>query len=57
MSDNEPKPDEANLTEVNSSLNEGIQCCRAVLVNYRSLISGTGLQPSSNDNETVEASD
>jgi hypothetical protein len=41
--------DEANVQEVNSQLQDGIQSCRSVISNYRNLLSGH--DESSNDNE------
>jgi hypothetical protein len=42
-------PDEAKVEEVNSQLQDGIQSCRSVVANYRTLLSGH--EESSNDNE------
>ena len=41
-------PDEANVNDVNSQLQDGLQSCRSVIANYRSLLAGH--EDSSNDN-------
>ena len=51
MSDEQLPPEEADVEEVNSQLNEGLQTCRSVLANYRTLLSGVDARVSSNDNE------
>jgi hypothetical protein len=51
VSDEQLPPEEADVEEVNSQLNEGLQTCRSVLANYRTLLSGVDARVSSNDNE------
>ena len=51
MSDEQLPPEEADVEEVNSQLTEGLQTCRSVLANYRTLLSGVDARVSSNDNE------
>ena len=54
MSDEQLPPEEADVEEVNSQLSDGLQSCRSVLANYRTLLSGIDARVSSNDNEPVE---
>lgn len=49
MANEHSTPDEANVSEVNSQLQDGIQSCRSVVANYRNLLSAN--EESSNDNE------
>ena len=51
MSNGELPPHEANVSEVSSQLQDGIQSCRSVVANYRSLLSGAEHAFSSNDND------
>ena len=51
MSDEQLPPEEADVTEVNSQLSEGLQTCRSVLANYRTLLSGVDAPGFSNDND------
>ena len=55
MSDEQLPPEEADVEEVNSQLDEGLQTCRSVLANYRTLLSGIDVREFSNDNEPEEA--
>jgi hypothetical protein len=34
------RPPDADVDQVNSSLNEGIETCRSVVANYRNLLGG-----------------
>jgi hypothetical protein len=52
VSNEELPPDEANVSQVSSQLQDGIQSCRSVIANYRDLLSGH--EESSNDNEPDE---
>ena len=52
MSNEDLPPDEANVKELNSQLQDGIQSCRSVISNYRNLLSGN--DGSSNDDEPEE---
>lgn len=54
MSDEQLPPDEADVEELNSQLSEGLQTCRSVLANYRTLLSGVDVRGSSNDNDPEE---
>ena len=51
MSDEQLPPNGADVNEVNSQLQDGIQSCRSVVANYRTLLSGADHEASSNDNE------
>ena len=51
MSDEQLRPEESDVGEVNSQLSEGLQTCRSVIANYRTLLSGVDVGSSSNDNE------
>jgi hypothetical protein len=42
LSNEEPAP-EADLNEVNSSLNEGLKSCHAIVANYRVMLGGDQL--------------
>ena len=55
MSDEQLPPEEADVEEVNSQLDEGLQTCRSVLANYRTLLSAIDVREFSNDNEPDEA--
>ena len=55
MSDEQLPPEEADVEEVHSQLDEGLQTCRSVLANYRTLLSGIDVREFSNDNEPDEA--
>ena len=50
---NEEQPTEVEVNEVNSQLQDGIQSCRSVVANYRTLLSGH--EESSNDNLRAES--
>lgn len=54
MSDEPLPPEEADLNEVNSQLDQGLQTCRSVVANYRSLLSGDDAHPADNDNDDGE---
>ena len=54
MSEEQLPPEEADVEEVNSQLSEGLQTCRSVVANYRTLLSGVDDRGSSNDNEPPE---
>lgn len=54
MSRDELPPEEADVNEVNSQLDEGLESCRSVVSNYRALLSGIDARASSNDNEPEE---
>jgi len=54
VSDEQLPPEEADVEEVNSQLNQGLQTCRSVLTNYRTLLSGVDARVSSNDNDPEE---
>ena len=56
MSDDKLPPDEADVEQVNSELNEGLQTCRSVVANYRTLLSPAGPGTAGNDNDS-EAGD
>ena len=56
MSDDKLPPDEADVEQVNSELNEGLQTCRSVVANYRTLLSPVDLGTAGNDNDS-EAGD
>ena len=49
----EELPNDAEVNEVNSQLQEGIQSCRSVVANYRTLLSGH--EESVNDNLPAES--
>jgi hypothetical protein len=49
VSDEQLPPDEADVQELNSKLGNGLQTCRSVVANYRTLLCGG--HPSSNDND------
>ena len=51
MSDEQLPPEKADVNEVSSQLQDGIQSCRSVVANYRTLLSGADRAASSNDNE------
>ena len=51
MSDQELPPTEADVEQVNSELNQGIQNCRSVVANYRTLLSSVEVEAADNDNE------
>lgn len=51
MSDEQLPPKGADVNEVNSQLQDGIQSCRSVVANYRTLLFGADHETSSNDNE------
>ena len=51
MSDDKLPPDEADVEQVNSELNEGLQTCRSVVANYRTLLCDIDTLDSSNDND------
>ena len=51
MSDEQLPPEEADVNELSSKLLDGIQSCRSVVANYRTLLSGADHRASSNDNE------
>lgn len=55
MSDHDLPPQEADVKQVNSQLSEGLQTCRSVLANYRTLLTEVDGRASSNDNEPNEA--
>ena len=55
MSDDQLPPEEADVNEVNSQLNDGLRTCRSVVSNYRTLLAGIDTRPSSNDNAPDEA--
>ena len=50
MADDQLPSDEADVSEVNSQLNDGIRTCRSVVSNYRMLLAGADARSSSNDN-------
>ena len=52
MSDDKLPPDEADVEQVNSELNEGLQTCRSVVANYRTLLSPGDLGTAGNDNDS-----
>ena len=52
MSDDKLPPDEADVEQVNSELNEGLQTCRSVVANYRTLLSPADLGTAGNDNDS-----
>ena len=54
MSDEQLSPGEANVSEVNSQLQDGIQSCRSVVANYRNLLSAHEVSSNDNDPEQVE---
>jgi hypothetical protein len=54
VSDEQLPPEEADVEEVNAQLSEGLQTCRSVVANYRTLLSGVDHRVSSNDNEPDE---
>jgi len=56
VSDDKLPPDEADVEQVNSELNEGLQTCRSVVANYRTLLSPGDLGTAGNDNDS-EAGD
>lgn len=49
MSNEDLPPEEANVKEVNLQLQDGIESCRSVISNYRTLLSAH--EDFSNDNE------
>ena len=51
VSDQELPPTEADVEQVNSELNQGIQNCRSVVANYRTLLSSVEVEAADNDNE------
>jgi hypothetical protein len=52
VSDDKLPPDEADVEQVNSELNEGLQTCRSVIANYRTLLSPADLGTAGNDNDS-----
>jgi len=54
VSDEQLSPGEANVSEVNSQLQDGIQSCRSVVANYRNLLSGHEVSSNDNDPEQTE---
>jgi len=57
VSDQELPPDEANVDQVNSELSEGLQTCRSVVANYRTLLSSVDHELAGNDNVPGAGSD
>jgi hypothetical protein len=51
VSDDNLPPDDADVEQVNSKLNEGLQTCRSVVANYRTLLSPGDLGTAGNDND------
>jgi hypothetical protein len=51
VSDEQVPPEEADMSDVNSQLDEGLRTCRSVVANYRTLLSGVDVRTSDNDNE------
>ena len=52
MSGNELPRDEADLDEVNSKLTDGLQSCRSVVANYKSLLTANDAI-AANDDENL----
>jgi hypothetical protein len=50
----EELPREADVEAINSSLSDGLQCCRAVVANYRAML---GREINDNISETPPAND
>ena len=50
----EELPREADVEAINSSLSDGLQCCRAVVANYRAML---GRDINDNISETPPAND
>ena len=51
LSDHELPPENSDVNEVNSQLSEGLQTCRSVVANYRTLLCDIDTLDSSNDND------
>jgi hypothetical protein len=47
----EQLPREADVAEVSSKLSEGLETCRSVVMNYRSLLSSSRAEIPTNDND------
>ena len=55
VSDERLPPENADVNEVNSQLSEGLETCRSVVANYRTLLSGVDARVSSNDTDPQES--
>ena len=53
MSDDQ-SPRDADVHEINSKLNRGLETCRSVVTNYRTLLSGSHADNPTNDNDPAE---
>jgi hypothetical protein len=56
VSGNELPRDEADLDEVNARLTDGLQTCRSVVANYKSLLT-TNDATAANDDENLPATE
>jgi hypothetical protein len=51
------RPRDADFKTERSRLNEGLKTCRAVVANYRALLSGDDEDPAANNDEMVSSSE
>ena len=54
VSDQQLPPDEADVKQLSSQLNDGLRSCHSVVANYRTLLSPDENEVAVNDNEAED---